>query len=510
MEPTPPPVMYPSQLSFSDWKLFWSVYLGLLAFVNDRQGLYPDFGHPLYPYDTDDEERRRLRDKLWEDDSRIDAYIASRTLPKLYVKILKSWKKRVTGTFILIKQADDYAILMDGERGCLWGVKGISHPLSQPYTSLPQTIKTSLLPFKDCIVYDGFLEDYRMTYGPGIRQDFINEYTDYLKHGVRLSIEDATRLEFDDENAVIEWTPKAGEKSSMPPELKAEIDKIFRDNPRATEDELNAKMAKVTGSYNAKGQKRFDGLSPNQMMNVEYRHFGKNGISIKDAGAGENTRFVRQAAYFLSLLAEKDITLTSAGYLPPKIVENIYQQHIIQTLIVDWNIERFASKGKKFGFRESDVWPVQKMHAVCETSGLVRKVKGKITLTQKGIAALKAHALFEPLFITFCEKYNWAYMTGYSEEEIAIIQNYYAFSFYLLFKYGHEKKGSRFYSDKFKAANFLKGLEDPCDLFESAYRRLTFEDFLELFDMVDIKGSVSATPLFYQVLNVDIPNEVIR
>jgi hypothetical protein len=262
-------------------------------------------------------------------------------------------------------------------------------------------------------------------------------------------------------------------------------------------------MGTLMAAYNNRVHDDFDGLSPNQMSLIDSQPFGKNGVSIKNAQAGENTRFVRQAAYFLNLLKDSDLRLTAASYLPPKIVQGVYEQHIIQTEVVDWNIERSTKKGKKFSFKESEVWTIKQMHAVCEAAELIEQVSKTIRLTEKGMAALESHALFEPLFTAFCEDYNWAYTERYSFCDDVVGPLRYPFTFYLLAKYGQKKQSAKFYAQKYKAANFPDEYnDDDYDFFTAEYTHRTFDKFLVEFDMVQTQGGILATPLFRQILNI--------
>lgn len=53
----------------------------------------------------------------------------------------------------------------------VYAVKGISRPFSDAMNlALPTQIDTVLLPFKDKIIYDGFIKSFAISFGDGMRK----------------------------------------------------------------------------------------------------------------------------------------------------------------------------------------------------------------------------------------------------------------------------------------------------------------------------------------------------
>ena len=109
---------------------FFSNWLGLFAFVNDKHKLVKGFGHPKKPVGIKAETLMKLRTKLWKNTRIIDEYIDSVwDLSRDDIQILKGWKKKKKGTFILMRHLKKYSVFLD-EGDSLYGVIGISVPIS--------------------------------------------------------------------------------------------------------------------------------------------------------------------------------------------------------------------------------------------------------------------------------------------------------------------------------------------------------------------------------------------
>ncbi len=83
------------------------------------------------------------------------------------------------------------AIFIDMEDGQVFQVLGLYSSFEEMFRfwTLPVTVETTLLPFRDVIITDGLLQTYKITIG----QDLKKRYTDlYLaaksKHAIHLSI----------------------------------------------------------------------------------------------------------------------------------------------------------------------------------------------------------------------------------------------------------------------------------------------------------------------------------
>jgi hypothetical protein len=98
------------------------------------------------------------------------------TLETEKIKILEGFKKRISGDFVILKYLKDYAVLIDLKKSKVYLVKALGDKFQELISEIPKMVKTTILPFKDKIIYDGFLEPYGITIGQGIRRDLNRLY----------------------------------------------------------------------------------------------------------------------------------------------------------------------------------------------------------------------------------------------------------------------------------------------------------------------------------------------
>jgi hypothetical protein len=163
-------------LSENERQLFFSNWLGLLAFINNKYQIEKDFGYPKSPVGLKGESILSIKTKLWENIDDIEEYIDSVwDMPRENIQILKRWKKRISGKFIILKHSQKYSVFLSN---ALYGVVGITSPISEVINNrkLPIFAETVLIPFGEHIIYDSILSTYKFIIGPNMRRDFNEEY----------------------------------------------------------------------------------------------------------------------------------------------------------------------------------------------------------------------------------------------------------------------------------------------------------------------------------------------
>ena len=161
--------------------IFFSNWLKLLAFVNDKYKLAENYGHPESPVGVQLEDIVKLKTKLWEDVEIIDEYIDSVwDLPRSDILLLKGWKKKIEGKFIIVRHLKNYSVFLDDANDSLYGVIGITDPIAViiPDHVLPVMVKTTLLPFGDRIIYDSIFHTYNVQAGPSMRKGINERYSE--------------------------------------------------------------------------------------------------------------------------------------------------------------------------------------------------------------------------------------------------------------------------------------------------------------------------------------------
>jgi hypothetical protein len=177
-----------AQLTESECVLFYETWYGLLGFVNEMERVIGIEIEPIYPNPVGDELFHAVRNVLWENPGYIDDYAVTANLPEEKTTLLRSWSgNHKKGMFFIVDYKPEYAVLLGGEDGVdiLYGVKGISRSLADAMQrELPTSIETVLLPFKDRIIYDGFVSAMPIHYADGAKQMFGEMYDRALERGI--------------------------------------------------------------------------------------------------------------------------------------------------------------------------------------------------------------------------------------------------------------------------------------------------------------------------------------
>lgn len=134
-----------------------------------------------------------MRDALSANTHLIDAFVEENPahLPAEELEIVRSWKNLVAGKFYVFRELKKYTVFLSAEKEAIaYGVLALMRPFEDlvgPY--LPVLTDTVLLPFKDQIVFDGLLNLYRISFGPGIRRSLNESFKEAKEwHGIVTSL----------------------------------------------------------------------------------------------------------------------------------------------------------------------------------------------------------------------------------------------------------------------------------------------------------------------------------
>jgi len=255
-----------------------------------------------------------------------------------------------------------------------------------------------------------------------------------------------------------------------------------------TED-IQRHIDKVMQDQNNQGLLDFEGYSPIEMKYILYDPFGDNSPIrlLKLAGSDyKNIPILNQIKY-LARLVDKlgELKLTNKGFLPTKIVADIYNQRFLKDELIESGISKL--------YKETDSSTINLTRILLEISGLAKKRHNKLSLTKTGKKLLNDNfKLLLLIFKTFGTKFNWAYYDGYGQNNIG--QLGFGFSLILLKKYGDKKQIDKFYSQKYFQAfpdlidnspstKFGYELERP----NNCYSIRTFDRFLDYFGLIKIE-----------------------
>lgn len=170
-----------AQLSPADASLFYEIWYGLLAFVNDHRQIIPQRILREFSARVSEEQLALVRDSLWESPELIAEYMAHEKLTPEHIGILQLWQSHhQRKLFFVVEHRPGYSIFLGSDdlgNDRLYAVKGIQHSVATVLNRpLPAPVVTVLLPFKGCIIYDSYLEPLSVAIGSGLK-DQLNRYT---------------------------------------------------------------------------------------------------------------------------------------------------------------------------------------------------------------------------------------------------------------------------------------------------------------------------------------------
>jgi len=255
----------------------------------------------------------------------------------------------------------------------------------------------------------------------------------------------------------------------------------------------------------------FEGYSPFEMHQILHFTFGKDSpIQLQKLTDSDYKKIpiLNQIKYLTNLIEKNgEIKLTNKGFLPTKIVSDLYQQRFLKDELIEKGISKL--------YKETDSMTVNLPRILIELAGLVKKRNGKLSLTKSSQKILGDNEeLLRQIFLTFTNKFNWAYYDGYGENQIG--QLGYGFSLILLSKYGQIKRMDSFYAEKYFMAypKLLDSLEPSYGTLERystmCYSIRSFERFLDYFGLITIEEEKKGFDSIKYITKTDLYDRLIK
>jgi hypothetical protein len=213
-----------------DADLFFKLHRALMWFVNERLQIVPDIGSPDEFSALPPETRLQVRNALLDETDLLELFVDANPfdLTDDELDIVSSWRHQVAGKFFVFRYLKQHTVFLATEEPPVaYGVVALTESFEDMLgPQLPRWVETVLLPFQDRIVYDGLLDGYNISFGPGVRRD-LNE--SYKSAKERLGI-------------VISLPPKPRPAAGRKPTKKTE-----RKPARAASDEVREVLEVIVG-----------------------------------------------------------------------------------------------------------------------------------------------------------------------------------------------------------------------------------------------------------------------
>ena len=171
-------------LSNEDGQLFYELWKPLLDFVNKKYRVTNKLQNIAEGRGLDPTEVMKIADKLWSNVEVIDEYVQDNTnLPEEHQEIIRSWKRRIRGRFIMERHLKQGSIFIS-ENGEVYQVKGITSSWDDMYFGwpMPVMVDATFIPFRNVIIPDGLMSSYNIIFGSGMKKSFKEEYMDAKKN----------------------------------------------------------------------------------------------------------------------------------------------------------------------------------------------------------------------------------------------------------------------------------------------------------------------------------------
>lgn len=171
-------------LSESDASLFYKIYFGLLEFTNDKYVIKKNL--KLYGQEgINPQEIVDIIDKFWQNKSElVDEFCTKNPygFNKEELDITSKFKDGIRDMFIFVKFEEDYTAVMDKNR--VYMIKGINDNLDNiiSYEDLPHVAITSIIPFKNYLIYDGILIGLAIKMGNNMVKTIMDDYDKSMKY----------------------------------------------------------------------------------------------------------------------------------------------------------------------------------------------------------------------------------------------------------------------------------------------------------------------------------------
>ena len=165
-------------LTDKEYKEFLKTHLDLLFYVGHKKNVLPKDLSLKEFLNLDLQIKFKCRESLFEDENIIDEYIASNFdhLTTDQIKILAGFKKKIRSSFVIFKCLTNYAIFIDTTDNRFYAVKALGDSFDNFFDQFPVNISTTLIPFKDKIIYDGFIQSSVVYYGRNMTETMNEDY----------------------------------------------------------------------------------------------------------------------------------------------------------------------------------------------------------------------------------------------------------------------------------------------------------------------------------------------
>jgi hypothetical protein len=161
-----------------EYKTFLRTHLDLLFYVGQQSKIIADDIIFAVFIELDFSIKLKCRDVLLDNKILLDDYVSTNFdyLTTEQISILMGFKKSITSEFVIFKCLTNNAIFIDTKDNMFYAVKGLGDSFNHFFDRFPVLVKTTLLPFNNQIIYDGFIKPTGVYFGSGMTSLMKEDY----------------------------------------------------------------------------------------------------------------------------------------------------------------------------------------------------------------------------------------------------------------------------------------------------------------------------------------------
>ncbi|MBT8421073.1 MAG: hypothetical protein KJO08_09460 [Gammaproteobacteria bacterium] len=205
--------------------LFFDVMWPLQHYANKKLGTIPGVESLEDLLALDSDKKFLVRESLFENPRIIDRFVAENPngFDDERLSIAHGWRHFIEGDFYIERFLKKYAVFVQSEQ--VYAVFSLRNSFDEmfPRSYLPMHVKAILLPFRDKIIYDGFMRPYNVLFGDGIKSDLKEIYMKAKQNGkiiFSLGTGDLTSPAGDEPIPSVDWSRELQELMAISKTLK--------------------------------------------------------------------------------------------------------------------------------------------------------------------------------------------------------------------------------------------------------------------------------------------------
>ena len=158
----------------------------MLDFVNRKYRINRKLKSIVTAKELDPADVKKIANKLWSDVTIIDDYLNENSdLTDDHREIIRSWKRRIQGKFMMERHLKKGTIFISLENEEVYQVSGIISSWEEMFygAPMPLVLEATFMPFRDVIISDGLVMPFNILVGGGMKRVFKDLYLTAKKSG---------------------------------------------------------------------------------------------------------------------------------------------------------------------------------------------------------------------------------------------------------------------------------------------------------------------------------------